>query len=390
MPKQKKIIRTKNLYKIKKPRKKFVGTIIFILIVLALVSLGFIVSKEWAKRFGKNAPVSSHESIKPPVNSDTPSSNNSSKNESSSKPTDTATVLDVKATALPFEIISAGTQKEFLKTAKSAGYNSIYIPIKNNEGTVLFNTTNEMAKKYGAISPKPFDLAKLVAEIKAEGLKPIAQISALKDTKAAHVRNENSYGYAGSTTTNWLDDAFASGGKAWLNPYMDNARKYISDLSSEVATVGVEAIILEDVMFPDKNTKSINLINKNKTQAEILSQLVDEAQKAAKTVPVYYGFNAVSVAVNADYKAIFADIKNENIAPQIDLANIKARKAIIAQKLYGDAGAAKTELEIAQDLIKLATKDVTKKVLPIVTKNDFETLKLILAELKISNYAIKK
>ncbi|MEG2428784.1 MAG: putative glycoside hydrolase [Oscillospiraceae bacterium] len=392
MPKQRKIVRTKNLYKIKKPKKKLVGTIMFIFVLLLLVALGFIVSKEWAKRFGKDAPVSSHQSVKPPVNSSTKTETSSGVSSSESSNPNTPQIVDVKATAIPYEIINSTNQKTFLEKAKTDGYNSIYIPIKNNDGIVLFNTTNEMAKKYGAISPKPFDLAKLIADIKTAGLKPVAQISALKDNKAAHTRNENSYAFGTTTNVNWLDDAFANGGKAWLNPYMDNTRKYIGDITGEVATAGVEAIVLENVMFPDKNVSQINKLNKNKPEAEILSQLVTEAQTAAKTVPVYYGFNAVSVVIHSDYKATFADVKTENIAPQIDLANIRKNKNAIIKKLYPDNKEAinKTELEITKDLINFATKDMTKKVFPVLINNDFETLKPILNELKIGDYAINK
>ena len=48
----------------------------------------------------------------------------------------------------------------------------------------------------------------------------------------------------------WYDDSPEKGGKAWLNPYNEDAQAYLLDLAAEAVEIGFEEIIMDGVHFP--------------------------------------------------------------------------------------------------------------------------------------------
>lgn len=312
MPKQRKVIRSKRIYRKRSSPKKALGTVLFVLLLVALIGFGYIVMREWSKRFGGGAP----ESI---PSSDVVSTSSGTENpgsEAASSEPDTA-LQSFAAKQMPVsEMTQTGSAlAEYMQSLKSQGYNAVYVELKTDDGVVTYSTSNELARQVGAVSETPADLAAVVSSAKDAGLTPIARISALKDPLAAHVKYGNSYGYENSTEVNWLDDSPANGGKAWLNPYMENARSYIASLTKEAVDYGFSSVVLEHVTFPLKNTGKMGTIHETVSRDQILAQLVSECQAAAGTVPVYleitprmvaaYGISAV--AGMSQYQALNLD-----------------------------------------------------------------------------------
>lgn len=325
MAKKRKIVRTKRIYKKRSTNKKALSMVLFILLILILVGLGFIVRKEWSKRFGPNAPQSSMPTSSAPSSSTPDSSDVSS--EATSSQEQPNMLSGVKAIHMTADVLlqQKGDQyKSYLDKAKNEGYNAVYVELKSEDGIILFNTNNEMAKAYGTISENPTDITMLVSAIKQAGLTPIAQISVLKDARAPHVSNNNSYAFSTQLETNWLDDSFDRGGKPWLNPYMDDARKYVVDLSKEIIDAGFDSIVLNNVMFPDKNTGKMNVINQTKSYSEILKQLVNEVQTAIGTAKVYVSYSSESFIKTKEstYYVSAKDIGHTNVAIMINNADL--------------------------------------------------------------------
>lgn len=52
----------------------------------------------------------------------------------------------------------------------------------------------------------------------------------------------------------WLDNEASKGGKPWLNPYSQTAQNYLLEVVKEVKNLGVDAILLDGVQFPDLNS----------------------------------------------------------------------------------------------------------------------------------------
>ncbi len=392
MSRPRKIVRTKRIYKKKSGNKKALGIILYVLLIVALVPLSFIVVREWDKRFGPNAPVQSMPSTSSIVSKPT-SSDKTSSDDTSSAPEKDAVITDIKATYMPINVLQeqgSDQYKAYLEKIKADGYNSVYVQLKTEDGIIHFKTQNEMAVKYGAISEKAVDVNVLVKAIKDAGLTPIAQISALKDKKAPHVKNENSYAYDTNLNVNWFDDSADRGGKPWLNPYMDNARKYISDLTKELSSAGFNAIVLENVMFPDKNTGKMNTIKTTPSHAEILKQLLTEAQTAAGNIPVLQGANLEAYA-NVNAKGYDNNLNTVNyigVAPNINMETIKSKLSEIKEGA-GITTEGSTPQEAVKTLLQnILTKNGTDRFMPIVRGTDLAQIEPILKELNIKSYIV--
>lgn len=358
MAKQKKVIRTKRIYRKRSGHKRAFGAVLFVLLLVALVGFGYIVMKEWSKRFGSGTPPSSV------VSSDLTSlpSSESTSSEVSSEPS--ASLGAVHAKLMPAaDLTRTGTAlTEYMQSLKSAGYDAVYIELKSADGTVTFNTANEMAKQFGAVSETPADLDALISAAKGAGLTPIARISALQDPKAAHVKYGNSFGYENSAEVNWLDDSPANGGKAWLNPYMENARKYIADLCAEASQHGFAGIVLENVTFPLKNTGKMGTLNETTTRDKILAQLVEESQAAAGETPVYL---EITPRMVAEYGLNAVAAMSSNQALSLDPAQAERYRIELTQMVSPNAAQPYTVDEVFYDILLgnvLVTSENVKRI----------------------------
>ena len=93
---------------------------------------------------------------------------------------------------------------EFITKAKNDNKNAIIIPLKNENGNLLYASKITEAEKWGTISKNAVDAKKIAAEIQAAGLIPIARVSAFYDQLASHVKRNNSYGYVSKNNATYL------------------------------------------------------------------------------------------------------------------------------------------------------------------------------------------
>lgn len=395
MARPKKVIRTKTLYKKKRLPKKAGSRILFILLIVILVGIGFIVMREWSARFGPNA-----DKIKPPT-TDTSSVQEASKPESSepqsSEPQKIPTAAlgkTARLSAARLLELQANVAAE-LASFKEQGYTSVLVELKAENGMLCYQSANGMAVRYGTVSENAIDLAALKKAITDAGLRPIAAISTLKDPKAAHVSNENSYAYDTSLNVNWLDNSMAKGGKAWLNPYMENTRAYLCDLSKEISEAGFETILLENIMFPDKNTFKMNTILTTPDRPVILNQLVSEIQAAVgDKVNIIRGVDAAAVAVGeVPFSAAILTLPEKQLGLLLDLSKIEANKqkictqnGIVDQNDYDKNMTAAT---VAVHLIEQAAQNGENKVIPIIASGDFAEYEPLFQEKGITDYIVK-
>lgn len=380
MAKPRKVIRTKRIYK-RRTRHKAVGTILFIVLLVLLVGLGYIVSKEWAKRFGGGAQISSA------AESSKPESTASGSGSAESVPVSSEVVSSqpaegpvLKGTLMSMEDMkkTGDALAAYMQNLKAEGYTAVYVTLKDESGVISYSTANEMALKYGAVSKEPVDLDGIVAAAQSAGLAPVARISALKDPLAAHVKNGNSYGYNNSPDVNWLDDSPKNGGKAWLNPYMENARKYIADLCKEASAKGFQTIVLENVTFPLKNTSQMGTLNEFTTRDQILGQLVSEAQTAAGDARVFAAFD---VRMLAEQGPNYILALGRNLAPVMDQEAAEAKRQAIGQKVESGSGEF-TARQVLSYMIDRFVQD-GGELLPLIPQNSRETAAAVLAEKKM-------
>lgn len=389
MPRQRKIVRTKRLYKKYTVNKRALNMVYSALVIIILIGLGYIVSLEWSKRFGPNAPSSMpHSSTLSIVAPSEPISSVESF-DSSSVIEPPVTMSGMKATTMPPELLNGQNDaavEAFLEAAKTNGYNAVYVELKTADGKIHYKSTNEMAIKYGSIAEDAVDINWLTAKIKDAALTPIATMRTLRDPAAAHVKYDNSYCYNQNLTTNWLDNSVALGGKAWLNPYMDNTRSYIAALSKEMSDAGFKTILLSDVIFPDKNTRSMGLVNQTKPYAEILAQLVSEVASAAGDAQVFVSYSSEQFigTINNPYLVSAKDIGYKQAGVVIDKASITRVLGSIDGTLDKSLSEALRQNAAVKALLDKAIADLGADIFPIV--EDKELLAAIEPTLALYNF----
>lgn len=218
------------------------------LIVLGCVAL-FFVSFFAAKPLFDN---------KPKVKGSSTSIKASITKSSSSATSSRATIIDdftqIKGLKTEFVGIDSITNSSKLKTiitnAKKDGYNSISFELKDETGIILYNTQIEKVLSGGVVLEKAFDLGKLIEQIKDAGLEPIGIIHSFKDSKATTFIPEGGVKLIEEKSWLWLDNDKAKGGKPWLNPFSDVAQGYITDIATEVASMGLKRVVLDSVQYP--------------------------------------------------------------------------------------------------------------------------------------------
>ena len=382
MSKPKKVVRGKKIYRGRSKRPgKILRGVLFALLLFLLVGIGYIVCKEWAKYFGPNA-------VKPESSAEIESSLPSSESSEESEPQ--TVQAEIKGITVPYEKaqLTGGALDSYLADLKAQGYTHVFVELKNENGSVLFQTDAAQAVSFGSTDANAFDAAVFTAAVQKAELTPGAVITALRDPLVSHVRNNNSFAYADQLGTNWMDSTPALGGKSWLNPYMDNARSYIAELAGDAAQKGFSLIVLTDVNFPTRNTAHMNTIKTEPSRNAILGQMLSEVQSAAGDVPVLNSLDLAEqlmLSGNAPYTDM-QEIGYSKNAPYISLSEIEQNKAALAEKFGTEADST----AIARTMLTRLAADgaLTETFVPVISSADIDTLLPVLTELSLSNYIV--
>ena len=385
MAKPRKVVRTKRIYK--KKHSKLPGRVargvFFVLLLVLLVGFGYMLSKAiggWISEKSEQSLESTQSSVPDESVPDEPLPE-------SSEPPEQSSVCGIVMTPQQASL-TGSSLAEYLSGLKAQGYTTVFVTLKDENGDVWYQSDAAEAIHLHTVRADAFDAQALCAEIKKAGLTPAAHITGLKDPKAAHVRNDNSFAYANQLTTNWLDSSVELGGKAWLNPYMEKARIYLSQLAADAASKGFEQIVVSDVNFPTRNTRNMNTILKEPSRTAILGQTLAEMQKAAGDVPVYNWADMAeqsALSQNAGLVDLQA-IGYQKNAPEINLDAIAQRRSILSQKF----GAEADDLAIAKEMLRQIKNDsaLSGELMPVILKKDVQTLLPVLEELEIESYLV--
>lgn len=395
MARPQKIIRTKRIYRKKSKAKSFFKGLLFVLLILALVGVGFIVSREWSERFGSDAQKPDISDIISAPSGEQSSGVSSVTSEDEEEPIPVSK-SEINACYIDFSKLKANENNfdGYFKSLKEEGYNAVYIELKTVDGRVTFKTDNEFVVKYQSMIEGAVDIDSVVAAVLDNSMIPIAKITALRDPYCSHVDNENSFAYLDQLDVNWLDNRYDLGGKSWLNPYMEQARLYISSLSKEASDRGFKMIVLEDVIFPEKNTGKMNPVNPFTTRDKILSQVVAEAQVACGDTPVVRGINAVSEMIRreGDYLS-YAESFGDKVAVYVDMESINEHKQIVCEKtkvLTDGQYDPQTKAEAIAEAILSQTKTRDDKtIITIVKAEDKTALSEVITGLSNNSFILK-
>ena len=190
----------------------------------------------------------------------------------------------LQAFYLPFSAYrNAATRDTALSNAAAAGFNAVILEMKDADGTIYFQSSSARVAKVKCTAENALPLADVTALFAAArdaGLQPIVHLYAFRDNAAARALKNARISYDKNDSWVWYDDSPNDGGKAWLNPYADEAHLYIIDLARELKEAGAAAVMLDGVQFP-KTTKKANFGSSSNTEmshSEILTTFVKQAK----------------------------------------------------------------------------------------------------------------
>ena len=204
MSKPRKVVRGKRIYRGRSKRPgQILRGILFALLLVVLIGIGYIVCREWVKYFGPGA--SQPESSAGTQTSSLPESSEESEPEAAAA---------VRGVTVSYETAQMTGEEldSYLSQLRAQGYTHVFVELKNEDGEVLFQTDAEQAVAFGSTDANAFDAAVFTAAAQKAGLTPGAFITALRDPLVSHVRNENSFAYADQLGTNWLDSTAGNHG----------------------------------------------------------------------------------------------------------------------------------------------------------------------------------
>lgn len=263
-----------------------------------------------------NLPIEKPEASAPPAQS----SGEPSQTESPEK--EDEPVRAVWLTALPFaDKEGAGA---FAEKAKANGINSIVFEMKREDGTLAFNSSNELASEIGASKKTQANLNELLAALRESGINVIAAVNCFNDPLMSLEKRETAVHYKG-TDGLWFDNKPEAGGKSWLNPYSDEAKEYLYAILDETAAFPVDEILLLGVQFPSGYSQELSEFKgeaEGPSRNNVLLQFINTAKQRLGGTPLIVSMTGGG-AINGDEKLYNGNIigsEADKAAPDLRLS----------------------------------------------------------------------
>jgi len=327
-----KIKKYKNVYGKSALRLKVETALKWIFSIALLVIIGFYASGpviEWITAEKPNTPD-------PPVSSDSSGESDGNTGNDASGPSDNgdsstgdtgndAPVTDPVKVERNYYFIShqkltnAADIAAAVQKVKSAGATYVVVPLKITGGMVTFKTTVSGASVWSGAC----DLQAVVDAFSAEDILVAGMVSAYEDNRYI-AKNRAAATTYGQTTTLWLDDSPANGGKAWLAPGKQAANDYIIALCTQAIDMGVSEIILSDAVLPIAYMMDMaNFGFGSMGNQQGLQAGIDTIGRAVKAKGAAFGIYMTSRyyllganQANVDYTALTADTYYAEAVPE--------------------------------------------------------------------------
>jgi hypothetical protein len=144
-------------------------------------------------------------------------------------------------------------EKIFVK-ADSGLINAIVVDFKSDYGFLSYASNIELAQKIGAIK-RYIDVDYLIKNAALHNLKLIARIVCFRDDYLSQYKKYAIFDDSGEI---WTDKK----GLAWTNPYKNEVRDYLLEITKEIVNLGIKSIAFDYIRFPtDGDVKRIRLTN---------------------------------------------------------------------------------------------------------------------------------
>lgn len=252
-----------NLYPRRKTRaQKVLGTVLLIVLLLALGFLGYCLGKPLLEYFENNQNTGGSPVWTPPE--DTESTEEQTKPdataapESTTAPTDTTTAasespvpegiaytVNVPASALS----NYASLSTFAKKSASEGFSAAMVVLKDNAGHLRYASDIEAVQDTDVIIGT-LTAQEICSALRENGLEPAAVISVLADNAGCAAIPDMSYKVTDEENMSWLDYTKETPIR-WANPENEATRLYIKEVRDELTAAGFAEIIQTNLIFPD-------------------------------------------------------------------------------------------------------------------------------------------
>lgn len=278
----------------KRRTQKFFKALFMIIILAALVFVGYSVGKPIYKYFSERSGKDSAEETVPWTPPVMPDDTYSTVGETEDVPEESTYVsedsvenskLDFSAYQLPeTALVSDAELRNALESAKGSGYTAVVVTMKAEGGKIYYKTSSQMALSADGAVAGGMYAGQISSMIKNAGFTPIAKINLLEDHNWYGEYKTGAYRFEGSTST-WLDDSAANGGKPWLSPFDTDTQSYAAYLANEVSSAGFDYVIFDGIVFPPFRSSDLNYVGaivKDPSKYKTLISIADISAKAAE------------------------------------------------------------------------------------------------------------
>lgn len=292
--KGRKVYRT-NSYEKKKRLKRALRILLGLIVIAALVFVGYSVGKpilNYLNKENENTDNVEEPWTPPAVTSEVTETLDTSgdSTEVTVEPSETVTSPDNKinssgltAYMLSEDALSDPSQfSALLDQVKADGYTAVSVTLKAKGGKIYYSTASTMAKSDENAVVGNMPIQQIASMIKNSGLKMIAELNILEDNNRYGEYRDGSYHALDGST--WLDTAADKGGKPWLSPFDDDTKELVRYMADEVSAAGFDYITVSGLTFPTFRNSDLNLLGdivKDTNRYKALIELANIVQTAA-------------------------------------------------------------------------------------------------------------
>lgn len=253
----------------------------------------------------------------------------------------------------------------YLSGLKAQGVEGAVIELKSPEGKVLYQSGLEIVAANLAQGESPYDLEAAAAAIRQAGLIPVGRLWTFRDSISTATMYEAAVKYMGSNI-NWIDNSKAAGGKPWLNPNSVQAQDYMLELIGEAADMGLHAVILEGMQFPEGYSLELATYGNAGTldKSQVLADFAARARQAGESKSCQV-WPAVSLTATAKvYEIPYGDAPEKiiqaagraviNVQPEQFGTGIATEALALSNPALDPYGTVKAGLEASQEALEAA------------------------------------
>jgi len=243
----------------------------------------------------------------------------------------------LRALYMPDDVLDGGIAFDLFKTELTeTKANAVVIDFKTKDGYLNYVSSVGTANDIGASSKAYQNTIATIDRLKSAGYKIIARIYCYEGSVAA-----SHLGAAAAVTnsdgTLWLDNSAQHDGEPWLNPYSPVAGTYLLSIVSEVSSLGVDAVILDSVEFPESIYLDKAVFSGEEKSIEsrnaVLHSFIEKVKSVLGEVVID---DAVLHMLKSGEKAASPGMKYKHYAPKADVTIVKgsfdAFRRFVAEK----------------------------------------------------------